>query len=59
VLASIRTLDRLKLLGKTLRAALNELAAIAPGWLLPAMSRHAGRAATRKRRAMDRRMVGS
>jgi transposase len=33
VLASIRTLNRLELLGETLRAALNELAAAAPGWL--------------------------
>src|SRR3954449_6010150 len=33
VLASIRTLNRLELLGETLRAALNELATVAPGWL--------------------------
>ena len=33
VLASIRVLNRLKLLGETLRAALNELATIAPDWL--------------------------
>jgi transposase len=33
VLASIRTLNRLELAGETLRAALNELAAAAPGWL--------------------------
>jgi transposase len=33
VLASIRTLNRLELLGETLRAALNELATAAPGWL--------------------------
>jgi transposase len=33
VLASIRVLNRLELLGETLRAALNELAAVAPGWL--------------------------
>src|SRR3954454_3572961 len=33
VLASIRTLNRLELLGETLRAALNELATIAPDWL--------------------------
>src|SRR5512147_1080819 len=33
VLASVRVLNRLELLGETLRAALNELAAVAPGWL--------------------------
>src|SRR5690242_3147079 len=33
VLASIRTLNRLELAGETLRAALNELAAVAPDWL--------------------------
>src|SRR5918997_2271587 len=33
VLASIRTLNRLELLGETLRAALNELAAAASQWL--------------------------
>src|SRR4051794_12942400 len=33
VLASIRTLNRLELVGETLRAALNELAATAPDWL--------------------------
>src|ERR671916_1824426 len=33
VLASIRVLNRLELLGETLRAALNELAAVAPDWL--------------------------
>jgi transposase len=33
VLASVRTLNRLELLAETLRAALNELAAVAPGWL--------------------------
>src|SRR5690242_18279293 len=33
VLASIRTLNRLELVGETLRAALNELAAVAPDWL--------------------------
>src|SRR5919107_160374 len=33
VLAAIRTLNRLELLGETLRAALNELAAVAPDWL--------------------------
>src|SRR3954454_23144124 len=33
VLASIRTLNRLELLGETLRAALNELAIVAPDWL--------------------------
>ena len=33
VLASIRVLNRLELLGETLRAALNELATIAPDWL--------------------------
>jgi transposase len=33
VLASIRTLNRLELVGETLRAALNELAAAAPDWL--------------------------
>jgi transposase len=33
VLASIRTLDRLELIGETLRAALNEIATLAPQWL--------------------------
>jgi transposase len=33
VLASIRVLNRLELLGETLRAALNELATVAPDWL--------------------------
>jgi transposase len=33
VLASIRVLNRLELLGETLRAALNELATLAPDWL--------------------------
>jgi transposase len=33
VLASIRVLNRLELVGETLRAALNEIAAVAPGWL--------------------------
>jgi transposase len=33
VLASIRVLNRLELLGETLRAALNEIAAVAPDWL--------------------------
>ena len=33
VLAAIRALNRLELLGETLRAALNELAALAPDWL--------------------------
>jgi transposase len=33
VLASIRTLNRLELVGETLRAALNELATTAPDWL--------------------------
>lgn len=33
VLASVRTLNRLELVGETLRAALNELATVAPGWL--------------------------
>ena len=33
VLAAIRTLNRLELVGETLRAALNELAAAAPAWL--------------------------
>ena len=33
VLAAIRTLNRLELLGETLRAALNELATVAPDWL--------------------------
>jgi transposase len=32
-LAAIRVLNRLELVGETLRAALNELAAVAPGWL--------------------------
>ena len=33
VLASIRVLNRLELVGETLRAALNEVAAVAPDWL--------------------------
>lgn len=33
MLAAVRVLNRLELLGETLRAALNELAAVAPGWL--------------------------
>jgi transposase len=33
VLAAVRTLNRLERVGETLRAALNELAAAAPGWL--------------------------
>src|SRR5437764_2095537 len=33
MLAAIRTLNRLELVGETLRAALNELATIAPDWL--------------------------
>ncbi len=33
VLASIRVLNRLELLGETLRSALNELATVAPDWL--------------------------
>ena len=33
VLAAIRTLNRLELAGETLRAALNAIAAAAPGWL--------------------------
>ena len=33
VLAAIRVLNRLELVGETLRAALNELASIAPEWL--------------------------
>src|ERR671913_1552543 len=39
VLASIRTLNRLELLGEALRAALNELAAVAPDWLRGVASR--------------------
>jgi transposase len=33
VLAAIRTLNRLELVAETLRAALNAIAAVAPGWL--------------------------
>ena len=33
VLAAVRVLNRLERVGETLRAALNELAAVAPGWL--------------------------
>src|SRR5215211_676512 len=33
VLAAIRVLNRLELVGETLRAALNEIAAVAPDWL--------------------------
>jgi transposase len=39
VLASIRVLNRLELLGETLRAALNEIAAVAPDWLRAAAPR--------------------
>jgi transposase len=39
VLASIRVLNRLELVGETLRAALNELAAAAPDWLRGAAPR--------------------
>jgi len=34
VLAAIRVLNRLELVGETMRAALNELATVAPDWLL-------------------------
>ena len=37
VLAAIRMLNRLELVGETLRAALNELAAVAPDWLRDAV----------------------
>src|SRR5512143_3532824 len=48
VLGSVRMLNRLELLGETLRAALNELAAVAPDWLRGVApeawyQRHAGR----------------
>jgi transposase len=33
ILAAIRTLNRLEVIGETLRAALNTLATIAPEWL--------------------------
>ena len=33
VLAAVRGLNRLERVGETLRAALNELATVAPGWL--------------------------
>jgi transposase len=39
VLASIRVLNRLELVGETLRAALNELATVAPDWLRAAVPR--------------------
>src|SRR3954465_2999960 len=39
VLASIRALNRLELVGETLRAALNELATAAPDWLRAAAPR--------------------
>src|SRR5213592_3330026 len=39
VLASIRALNRLELVGETLRAALNELATVAPGWLRRVVSK--------------------
>ena len=39
VLAAIRVLNRLELIGETLRAALNELAAAAPDWLRGAAPR--------------------
>ena len=35
VLASVRTLNRMEFVGETLRAALEALAAAAPGWLAP------------------------
>src|SRR5215203_70277 len=48
VLASVRLLNRLELVGETLRAALNELATVAPDWLRGAVpevwhKRYAGR----------------
>ena len=39
VLASIRVLNRLELVGETLRAALNEIATVAPDWLRAAAPR--------------------
>src|ERR687896_755103 len=39
VLAAIRLLNRLELVGETLRAALNELATVAPDWLRAAAPR--------------------
>jgi transposase len=38
VLAAIRDMNRLEFLGETLRAALNELASVAPDWLLEQVS---------------------
>ncbi len=35
ILAAIRTLNRLELVGETMRFALNRLAAVAPTWLQP------------------------
>ena len=45
VLASIRTMNRLELLAETLRAALNELATVAPEWLA-GVARPSGTSAT-------------
>src|SRR5687768_12662860 len=70
VLAAIRTLNRLELVGETLRAALNELATAAPGWLRGAVpaawyERYAGRVEDGRlpraeaERAAYARMVGA
>lgn len=52
VLASIRTLSRLELIGETLRAALNEIAATEPAWLQEV-------APTRWHECYDRRIENS
>jgi transposase len=52
VLAATRDLNRLELVGETLRAALNTLATVAPGWLR-------GQAPPRRRRSMPRWRPGA
>jgi hypothetical protein len=40
VLCSVRTMNRLELVGETFRAVLNELARVAPDWLKPRIKPH-------------------
>ena len=40
VLCSVRTMNRLELVGETFRAALNELARVTPDWLKPRIKPH-------------------
>ena len=46
VLAAVRTLNRMEFVGETLRAALEALAAAAPGWLDPLTGSSSGRTGT-------------